>query len=248
MQIPIVLRTRRLAGEPHIANVSTEILVALQRQAGRPVGVGAVRPGGGAPAWVVERDRIWDVIAVHLAEGDHDLGLGGFVILVVDAVGLIGDDSYEEEAGAGKEIFVIEGLPDRVVAAAWRGVEEEFGGFVPEDLVGWELEEDLGVDAHLEGLDGLGLPGGEGWGEGDIAGLQDTNGEGRDGVVGLDAGAVGGVDRDVLVGVGDVSHRRGEEEAWVVGLEELRGLAVEEGVVASVVKYEVVDFGETVVR
>ena len=142
---------------------------------------------------------------------------------------------------------MVEGLPDRVVAAARRGVEKELGGFVPKDLVGRELEEDLRVDAHLEGLDRFGLPGGEGWGKGDVAGLEDADGEGGNGVFGFDAGVIGGVYGNAGVAVGDIGHGRGEEEARVVGLEEFRGFAVEEGVVASFVEDEVVDFGETVV-
>ena len=53
-------------------------------------------------------------------------------------------------------------MKDGVVASLdGVGVEEELGRFVPEDLVWWELKEDFGVGAHLEGFDAHLFPGWE---------------------------------------------------------------------------------------
>ena len=141
-----------------------------------------------------------------------------------------------------------ERLPERVAAALERGrvqVELRVGG--PELRVGGgvELEEDLGVDAHVEGGDGGLFPArerrreGHG-GEAREGVLQDAEGEGADGVRGADAGVVRGVDGDVGGGGGDVGDDGVEEEARVVGLEEGAGFAAEEGVEAALVEDVVV--------
>ena len=176
MEKAVELRARSLARVPETPGIRAEVLVPFEGESGRPVGVAAVGPGRGAPARIHEVDGLGDVGgAEHLAQRDEDLLLCGFVGLVVDDVGLVGDDGDEEDAAAGEEVGEIEVLPDRVVAPGRRSVEEELGGIVPEGFVGWELEEDLGVDSHLEGLDGDLLPTWEFGRECDVSGLEDTD-------------------------------------------------------------------------
>lgn len=73
-----------------------------------------------------------------------------------------------------------------------------------------------------------------------VRGLENADGEGGDGVVGIHAAAVGGVDCDAGVAVGDVGYDGVEKEARVVVGEELGRLAVQEGVVSSLVNGELV--------
>lgn len=205
MQIPKVLTTSRLARKPQPPSISAQILVSFEREPGRPIGVAAVGPGRGAPAGIHEINRLRHVLGTeHLAQGREDLGFGEVVGLLVDDVGLVGDDGDEEDAAAGEEVFVVEVLPHGVVAAGVGGVEEELGAVVLEDSVGRELEENFGVDPHLEGFDGDAFPVGEGGGEGYGVGLENADGEGVDGVVGFDAGGVCVVDCYAGVGPGYV--------------------------------------------
>lgn len=250
-----VLRAGVLAREPEAAHIRTEILMLLDRHAGGPVGVAAGGPRGGAPAGVHEGDGVGDVgRAEHVAEDGEDLGLCGGVVLGLGDEGFGGDDGDEEEAGAGEEGRVGERLPQRIVAAfERRGVEEVFGVVGPElrRRGEVELQEDFGVDAHVELGDGGLLPGGERRveGHGGEAGqgvLQYAEGEGADGVLGLDAGVVAGLRDDAVVGITDVGDDGVETEASVVGLEEGVGLADDERVEAALVKDVVVFFGPLV--
>lgn len=137
----------------------------LERRAGRPVRIAAVGPGLQTPARIHERCRLRNFVgAEHPSQDGEDFGFGLGVGLGLDAVALILDDGYEEDAGAGEEVGAVEGLEDGVIAALGGvGVEEELGGGVPEDLGGGELQEDLGVGAHGEGGDTVLFPGRE-WG------------------------------------------------------------------------------------
>ena len=183
----VELRAGSLARVPETPSIRAEVLVPFQGKSGRPIRIATVGPGGGAPARIHKVEGLGDVVsAEHLTQRDEDLLLCGFVGLVVDDVGLVGDDGDEEDAAAGEEVGEIEVLPDGVVAPGRRGVEEELRGIVPEGFVGWELEEDLGVDSHLEGLDGDLLPTWELRGECDISGLEDTDGKCVDCVIRLD--------------------------------------------------------------
>lgn len=57
-------------------------------------------------------------------------------------VGWKGERGYERQW----KLQTVKGLEHRVVAPLDRvSVEEELRGSVPEDLVGWELEKDLGI-------------------------------------------------------------------------------------------------------
>jgi len=107
-------------------------------------------------------------------------------------------------------------------------------------LVGWpegfvELEEEFCVGAEGEGGDGGLLPVRERGREGYGVVLEDAEGDGGDGVVGFDAGAVGGGDMHARVGVGNVCYDGVEEEAGVGGFEEFGGLVLEPGVEAALV-------------
>ena len=68
----------------------------FQRQAGRPVGVAPVGPWRDGPARVEEVQGFRDVVAVHLAECVHDFVFRGFVVLMINAVGFVGDDGHEK--------------------------------------------------------------------------------------------------------------------------------------------------------
>lgn len=116
--------------------------------------------------------------AEHASEDGEDFGFGLGVGLGFDAVALVLDDGYEEDAGVWEEAGVVEGLEDGVVAALGGvGVEEELDGGVPEDLGGGELQEDLGVGAHGEGGDAVLFPGWEWGGEGNCVILKDSEPE-----------------------------------------------------------------------
>ena len=249
MQIPIKLTIRRLPRIPQSPIIRTQVLVPLKSEPRGPIGVRAVSPRRDAPAGIHKVEWLRDVFcAEHLPQGHHNLGFRRGVVLVVDDVGFVGDDSDEEDAAAGEEVCVIEILPDGVVPALTVGVEEELRGVVPENFVGRELEEDFGVDAHLESLDGGFLPVGEGRREGDVVGLEDADGKGGDCVISFYAAGVGVVDCDAGVGPGDVGDDGGEEETGVIWSEEFRGFTVEESVVTALVEDKVIRFRETVVR
>ena len=97
--------------------------MAFQRQTRGPIRVRAVGPWRGTPARIHEIDRSGDVVfAEHLPEDDDDLLLCCLVTLLVDDDGLIGYDGDEEDAAAGKKAFVVERLPDGIVAALGGGV------------------------------------------------------------------------------------------------------------------------------
>ena len=119
-------------------------------------------------------------------------------------------------------------------------------GVVPEDLVGWKLEEDLGVDSHLEGLDGDLLPVGKFRRECNVPRLEDTHGKCGDGVICLDAARVCIGNSDTIVRPGNVGDDCGQEDARIVLCQELRSLAMEKGVIPPLVNHEIIDFRKTV--
>ena len=249
MQKPIVLRARVLPREPQASDVAPQILVLLQRHARRPVAVAPVRPLVRAPARVHERGRLGDV-AEHLAQHRQDLLLGGVVVLGLDDRGLPRHDGHEEDVAAGQEVRVRQGLEERVVPArGGRRVEEVLGVGGPE--LGGKLEEDLGVDAHVEAGNRRPFPGGQRRREGHgcvfgLRVLQDAEGEGADGVLRFEARVVCGVGGDGVVGVADVGDDGVQMEVGVVGGEEGGCLADDEGVEAALVEDVVVLFGELV--
>lgn len=108
----------------------------------------------------------------------------------------------------------------------------------PEGLV--ELEEDLGVGAHLELVERDALPPRQLRLEFDHVVLQDAQRGGADGVVGRDAVAVVHVEGHAVVGVGDALDDAAEDEARVVGSEEAGCGSAEPGVEAALVEDEVV--------
>jgi len=78
-----------------------------------------------------------------------------------DTAGLLGNYRGDEDSGPGKKTREVKWLEDGIVATLRGGVEEELVARIPEDAVGRELEEDLGVNAHLEGFDRDTFPEGE---------------------------------------------------------------------------------------
>ena len=140
VKVTVIFLAGGFACEPQAADVGAEVLVALQCEAGRPVGVATASPGCFAPARIHEVDRVRDGgVAEHLAKDDEDLGFGDIVGLSFEAVGLVCHDGHDEDAAAGEELGDIERLGNGVVAAGWGGVEEVLVVGLPEDLVGREL-------------------------------------------------------------------------------------------------------------
>lgn len=246
MQEPKVGWTGCLTGKPQSPRIGTQVLMHLQRRAGRPVRVTAVSPWLQGPPRVHERNRVRDILLrEHLAQDFHHLCFGLLVGLAFGAPGELLRHGDEDDVGAREEALGAEGLEDGVVAAhVGVRVEEVLGVFGPEGLV--ELEEDLGVGGHCEAFDGFFLPFGQGRGEGDGVVLQYAQTEGADGVGGAHAGAVGTVDGHTGVGVADVGDVVVEEQASVVGLEEGRRHAVDDVAVAALVDDKVVFVAEAV--
>lgn len=159
MQETKVLRAGRLTRKPKPIHIRPQILMHLEGRRGGPIGVTPKGPGGGRPARVHESDGVRDSqIGIHVPQDGHDFALGDFVGLALDTVGFLRDNGDEEDVGVGEEVRCGEGLPDGIVAAAdGIGVKEVLCIAGPEGLV--ELEENLGVGAHGEFLDGGLFPG-----------------------------------------------------------------------------------------
>lgn len=76
----------------------------FQSRAWWPVGVAAVRPGLGAPAWEHERCRFGDsFLREHLAQNVHDLLLGFLVALAFSAPGEFVGHRHEDDVGVWQE-------------------------------------------------------------------------------------------------------------------------------------------------
>ena len=222
MEIAVEFSASSLACVPDTPGICPEVLVPFQCESGRPIGVAAVGPWRSTPPRIHEVEGIWDILgAEHLTERDEDLLLRGFIVLVVDDVRLICDHSDEKDAAAGDKVWEIQILPYGVVASGWRCIEEKFRRIVPKDLVRWKLEEDLGVDSHLEGLDGDLLPVREFGLKCNVPRLEDTHGKRGDRVVRLDAARVRIGNGDTIARPGNVRDDCGEEQARIVFREEL---------------------------
>lgn len=190
----------RLARKPQTAHVGAQVLVHLQRRRGRPVGIAAVRPGLGAPTRIEEIDRLGDVVGLweHLAQHGQHLGFRPLVRLLLHAVRFRVDDRDEEDVRPRQKSLRRERLPHRVVTPRRRrGVQQKLPVFRPEGLV--ELEEDLGVRAHLERGDRGAFPVGEFRAERDDVVLQHAQRESANRVRSADAVPVAVGDRHAVV-------------------------------------------------
>lgn len=118
---------------------------------------------------------------------------------------------------------------------------------LPKDLIGRELQEDFGVDAHLEGGDGDFLPARKSGLKADEVGLQNSHGESTDSVVRVNAAAVGIGNCHARRAVGDFGHDSVEKEPRVTWMKKSRSFAMQNGVVTSLVVDEVVDFGKSII-
>lgn len=174
VQKPKVLRAGGFTREPDPIDIRAKVLVHLQRCGWRPVGITAVRPGLGAPARIHDRCWFGDVnFREHLTENFHDFFLGLIVGLSLDSVGLVVDYRGDQNIRPWQEAWCGKGLKARIVASGrWRGVKEVLRVGWPERFV--ELEEDLGVSAHVELLDGGFLPAWKFWSKGDHIVLKDA--------------------------------------------------------------------------
>ena len=174
MQKPKVLRAGCFTREPDSIDISAQILVHLQRRGRRPVGITAVGPGFGAPAWI--HDCCWfgdGNVGEHLTENFHDFFLGLFVGLSLDSVSLVVDYRGDHNIRPWHEAWRGEGLEAGIVASGgWRGIKEVLRVGWPERLA--ELEEDLGVGPHVELLDRGFLPVWKFWSKGDRVILKDA--------------------------------------------------------------------------
>lgn len=117
---------------------------------------------------------------------------------------------------------------------------------VPEDLVRWKLEKYLGVDSHLERLNSDLLPVWEFGRKGNVPRLEDTHGKRGDRVLRLDAARVRVGNGDAMVRPGDVGDDCGQEQARIVLGEELGSLAMDKGVIPTLVNHEIVDLRKPV--
>lgn len=191
VQIAVILLAGGLAREPQATRVGAQVLVALKCEPGRPVGVATARPRSLAPTGIHEIERFGHgVAAEHHTQDGEEFGFGTLCGLGFDAMGLIRDDGGYENSAAGEEFRDVERLVDGIVAPIRGGVQEVLETRFPEDLVGGELQEDFGVDTHLERGDGDLLPAGQRRMEGHEVGLENADGEGADGIIGLNAAAV----------------------------------------------------------
>lgn len=174
MQKPKVLRAGRFTSEPDSIDISTQVLMHFQRRGRRPVGITAVGPGFGAPAWI--HDCCWfgdGNVGEHLTENFHDFFLGLLVRLSLDSVSLVVDYRGDHNIRPWHEAWRGEGLKAGIVASGgWRRIKEVLRVGRPERLA--ELEEDLGVGAHVEFLDSSFLPVREFRGKGDHVILKDA--------------------------------------------------------------------------
>jgi len=98
----------------------------------------------------------------------------------------------------------------------------------------------------LHGVDSDILPVWERWFEGHCIGLENSNGKRGDCIVGLHATSIAVGDCDSGVIVGDVGDNCVEKQAGIIISQEFGGLAVEEGVVSSLVDGKLVEFREAV--
>lgn len=213
-----------------------------------PVRVGAISPRYFPPAGIHEIDRLGDFVgAENFAKDIEDLVFGQLIRLFFNHAGLVGNDSCKENAAPRQEIRDIKGLKNGVIAAFGMSVKEVLHGLVPEYLVGRELEEDLGVDTHLEGLDGDLLPAWKGRGEFDFIRLEHPNREGTYCIVSFDTCSVGVIDCNSGFTPFDFSHNRVQKEPGIIGLEERGGFAMKENVVTTLVVHKIINFGKPVI-
>lgn len=78
----------------------------FQSRARWPVGVAAVRPGLGAPAWEHECCRLGDFyFREHLTQDVHDLLLGFLVALTFSAPGELVGHRHEDDVGVWQEAW-----------------------------------------------------------------------------------------------------------------------------------------------
>lgn len=133
--------------------------MSLEGEPRGPVGVGPVRPRGLPPPGVHEIDRFRHVfVSKHLAEDREDFRLGQLVRLSLQHPRLIRHHGGHENAAARVELWEIQRLKNGIVATFLVGVEQIFVGLIPKDLVGWKLNENFGVNSHLERLNRDFLP------------------------------------------------------------------------------------------
>lgn len=106
VQEPKVRRTGSLAGKPEPSHVCTQILMHLQSRTRWPVGVAAVRPGLGAPAWEHECRRLRDFfLREHLAQDIHDLLFSFLVALAFGAPGKLVGHCHKDDVGVWQEAW-----------------------------------------------------------------------------------------------------------------------------------------------
>lgn len=232
MQKPKVRCTGRLASKPQPAGIRTQILVHFQRRAGGPVRVTPKRPGLLRPAWIVERRGLGDILArEHLAQHGQHLFFGLFVALLLDLVGLVRDNSHEDDVRAGVEALCRQRLEHRVLSArCGRRIQEVLCVVRPEGLV--ELHEDLGVRAHTELVNGCLFPRRQLGTELDGVVLQYAQCKRADGICGRHAATILCVDGDSVIAVFDIRDLGVETQFGVSRLKKCRRFAFSERAVS----------------
>ena len=139
-------------------------------------------------------------------------------------------------------------MPDRIPASLILiRIQEKLRISVPELLIGWELQEYLGVSAHLHTLYAFLFPVRERGVEVHNVVLQDAKTKRADCVGGLNAGTVGrGYGYGVFDGVVNACDVGIQEETGIVGRKESVGFAFDESVKAARVVDVVVGVAELV--
>ena len=108
VEVAVEFSAGSLACVPDTPGTCSEVLVPFQCESGRPVGIAAIGPWRGTPTRIHEVEGLWDVLgAKHLTERNEDLLLRGFIVLVVNDIGLICDHGDEKDTATREKIWQI---------------------------------------------------------------------------------------------------------------------------------------------
>jgi hypothetical protein len=134
-----------------------ELVVFVAVDADGPVRVRPLEESVGPPPRHVDVRGVRHVhVGEHPLQHRHGLRLGRVVRLPLDPPRLVVSDGDQQDVGV--RVLSLEGLPHPVVATPAARVHEELLALAHGPEPRGELEEDLGVHAHIEPVDRHGLP------------------------------------------------------------------------------------------